>query len=515
MNEFKIEIHDDVVLVLERLRDLRETEIDLEIPEGSVLFENSLALKLIKKEAEKLGKTVNFSTTDQAGLTMIELIEGNGGGGSPTITEDFVSREVALEEAFGQPLINKKAPFKFQMPAITLPAFLSSIKLPKGKAKIVIPVILVLFFLIYWVAFAAPKASVDVIVESQPLIKSIELEVGTALKNDPKQRTLEGKTFTASVTKTKTAETTGEAVVGEKATGRVKILNYTTSDQDFDSGDQLYSVDNDDLYYVLDDDVTVDAATQVTQPDNSKVTTPGSVEVDVTALEVGSDYNLDKNKDLEFEDYDTDDFTAEVVDKVDGGKSEIVSAVTQKDMDDLSAALATEMESDSSLVADSGWILIKGAETSAVTNKEFNHKIDDQADELELKQTATIQGLGYNEDSLNDILDVLLEEFVPEGFELSDEDREVNVEILGNTDSTTLSTTDADLQVTLKAFVLPQIDETKIKEELAGSKLSEAERILGGIRNIKSYEIHMNFKVPFFSRMPSKPENITLTVKKD
>jgi len=117
--------------------------------------------------------------------------------------------------------------------------------------------------------------------------------------------------------------------------------------------------------------------------------------------------------------------------------------------------------------------------------------------------------------SLDELLDSLLDEFVPEGFELSKQNREVNVEILGNTDATTLSTTKSDLQVTLKSFILPQLDEAKIKSDLVGKKLSEAERILGGIRNVKSYEINTSFKIPFFSRMPGKPENITLTIKKD
>ena len=500
MENLRLEIFDNVVSVIEKLRDLPGSEVEIWIPEGSVLFENSLSLKLIKKEAEKFGKSLSFSTNDPTGQTLLDLVEGNNGGGM-SIAEDFVPKEVALNDVVVSSG-KRKNPF-------------AGMKFPKGK-KLWLGILgLVFLFGIYKVAVGAPKAEVVITVESQPLIKSIELEVGTAVKNDPKARTLEGKTFTASVSKTKTGATSGEALVGEKAGGKVKIKNYTLTDKDFDKGEELEAKDNNDLVYTLNDDVTVPAAT--TNPDSSR--SPGTDEVDVTASDIGSDYNLDEGEDLEFKDHDASDYTAEVSKDIDGGKSETVKAVAQKDMDDLAAVLLEEMTGDAENalkgVIESGWVLIKGSESVLTATKEFNHKLDDQVDEIELIQAVNFQGLAYNQKALDELLDSLLDEFVPEGFELSKQNREVNVEILGNTDATTLSTTKSDLQVTLKSFILPQLDEAKIKSDLVGKKLSEAERILGGIRNVKSYEINTSFKIPFFSRMPGKPENITLTIKKD
>ena len=508
MENLRLEIFDNVVSVIEKLRDLPGSEVEIWIPEGSVLFENSLSLKLIKKEAEKFGKSLSFSTNDPTGQTLLDLVEGNNGGGM-SIAEDFVPKEVALDDVVvgGAGSVGARR-FNFK-----------NIKFPKGK-KLWLGILgLVFLFGIYKVAVGAPKAEVVITVESQPLIKSIELEVGTAVKNDPKARTLEGKTFTASVSKTKTGATSGEAFVGEKAAGRVEIINKTTDDKDFDSGEELHYKDDEDLLYVLDDDVTVSACVPEDPLDPLSPCVPSTEEVDVTAKGIGKDYNLDEGKILRFEDYASSKYEARTVKDIKGGSSETVKVVTQKDMDDLAAVLLEEMTGDAENALkggiESGWVLIKGSESVLTATKEFNHKLDDQVDEIELIQAVNFQGLAYNQKALDELLNSLLDEFVPEGFELSKQNREVNVEILGNTDATTLSTTKSDLQVTLKSFILPQLDEAKIKSDLVGKKLSEAERILGGIRNVKSYEINTSFKIPFFSRMPGKPENITLTIKKD
>src|SRR3989338_5844830 len=89
-----LEIHEGVLAAIKKLKTSHEENVEIIIPEGSVLFENSLNLKLLKKEAEVLKKEISFTTTDADGQAIIDLIEGNGEG----MGGDFVSREVALDE---------------------------------------------------------------------------------------------------------------------------------------------------------------------------------------------------------------------------------------------------------------------------------------------------------------------------------------------------------------------------------------------------------------------------------
>ena len=514
METLRAEIHDDVVSVVNSLRGIRETEVVIEIPEGSVLFENSLSLRLIKKEAEKFGKTVNFFTTDPAGLSLIEIVEGNNGDSGIIMSGDFVSKEIELGDVYADLPKGSRGKKKVNLSKLGGLSF-PALKMPKGKAILLVPLALIALFALYWFAWVTPTAEATVVVGAQPLVKSVELEVGTALESNAKERALQGKTFTALVTKTKSIDTTGEALVGEKAKGSVIVYNYTDDEVTLDEGHDFTGKDNDKSYNLL-DDVTIPAATIVP----GSPTTPEEVEAEVEAEEIGDDSNIDEDETLLVDEYSISRVVAKTAEDIDNGKSEIVSTVAQADIDTLSTELLEEAQADAakalSAAVEEGWVLINGSDSSAIVTKEYSHELDEQVDQLELKQTVSFQGLAYNEEALDDMLEVLLEEFVPDGFELSDEDREVSVEILGNTDSTILSTTISDLQVTLKSYMLPQIDEDKIKESLVGTRISEAERVLGGIRNAKSYSIDIDgISIPFLSRMPSKVENITLIIEKD
>ena len=116
---------------------------------------------------------------------------------------------------------------------------------------------------------------------------------------------------------------------------------------------------------------------------------------------------------------------------------------------------------------------------------------------------------------MNKLLGSLLKDFVPDGYELSGEEKQLSVEILGNSDSTILSSDEADVQVTVKTFVRVKINEDAIKKSLVGKKLNEAEKIIGGIKNIKNYEITISPNIPFLTRIPSNISNIQIEVKRE
>lgn len=105
--------------------------------------------------------------------------------------------------------------------------------------------------------------------------------------------------------------------------------------------------------------------------------------------------------------------------------------------------------------------------------------------------------------------------FIPEGFTLSSQDKDINVEILGNTESTLLNSAEADLQVTIKTFVVTDVEKDEIRERLVGKAIGEAEKMLGGIKNIKTYELEMSPNIPFLQKLPQNPENIKVEIEKE
>jgi hypothetical protein len=517
MEPLVIEIHEDAYSVIQRLVSSTSNEVELEIPEGSVLFENSLNLKLIQKEAQRIGKTIEFSTNDPAGLVLLDMLQG-GQTEAKGVSDDFVSREVTLDEVMGSPKKSRSRPslpkVRLRLPKIRFPSISFKPKLGVVLFGLILLGGLGFFgYKLFWKDFSAEA---EIVVASQPLIKSVQVSVGVDYENNVKDKQLAGNVVTSSVTESQTVDTTGTKIVGEKASGKVEIENWTTSEKAFDDGEELYSKDDDDLKYVLDDDVTVAAGT--VDP-STAVMTPGKSEVDVTAEEIGKDHNIDSGETLEFDDHSSSKYRAKAKEDIDGGSSDILSVVTQTDLDNLHQALLEDIVSNNNSSVkenlENGWVLVEGSQVSGLTTEEFDKKVNDEADEVKVTQTVLFSGLSYRKKSLDSLLQDILGDFVPDGFELSDETPEINVEILGNTDATTLTSQLADLQVTMKSYVLPEIDEDSIKEELVGKSVGEAEKILGGVRNMKTYSLNISPNIPFFSKLPSNIENISVTVERD
>ena len=172
--------------------------------------------------------------------------------------------------------------------------------------------------------------------------------------------------------------------------------------------------------------------------------------------------------------------------------------------DKAAASLQAKLSSDQKLVQGSVQIKVTGAV--------YNFNVGDTTDTLKLTQTVTASGLTYLNKDLNKLLDQLVQNLIPEGFVISDQEREVKVEVLGNADSTILGSDKADVQVTLKTFVVPKVDDQSLKQQLKGKSLTEAQKILGSIRNIKTYSLDLSPNIPFLSRIPSDLDRINIKI---
>lgn len=513
MVKIDLEIHEGVIDIIEKIKAAHDLEIQLWIPEGSVLFENILNLKLLKKETELIGRSLEFITEDEIGQTMISMVENGGPEGIPG---DFISKEVSIGGLAKQKIgsIKKKS---FSFPPLF--GFIKKIRLPRIRLK---PLLLILVAGgviaggLYFTAFRMPKADIEIVVNSLPLTKSVSVKVKGGVKSDSAKRILGGSFVETTISDSLEGVTTGTKTVGEKAKGKVKIFNKTTAEKEFKKGTELKSSDDDDLVYVLDDTVIVPARTDQdpVNPGDAPTMTPGEVAADVLAKDIGSKYNLKAGSSLEFDDFETSQFIASVIQKIDGGSSETVKVVTQEDIkkvgDELYAGLV--QKAPSGLGAGAGQKKIAGSETVTLTIQEANAIVGEEKDKVKVTQTVVVKGLVYSEKDLDKLLSEMIKDLVPDGYEIFSEEREVKVEVLGNTDSAVLTSTEADLQVTLKTYMVPKIDEGKLKEDLRGVSVSEAQKILGSVKSIKTFKIDISSRIPFFQRMPRDTEDISLKI---
>lgn len=505
----KIELQqtDNVLSVINKIKETSDLNIELEIPEESILFENILNLKLIQQQADKIEKSVTFVTQDEYGNVLIDILSGKD---IELIPEEFAdSGEYFDKKGFSLPKI--KNPFG----NLRLPGF-SKIK----KGIVLIPLIiasLVGAFIYY--GKTAPKAKVTITVGAQPYTRSITIKVKSGDETSTESMVLKGSVLTAIVQETSEIETTGTKIVGEKAEGEITFYNKTSSKIELDKGDTVkYKGKSEDLSYTLKDDVEIPESTPQDPLDPASPLIPGEAKVKIIAKDIGDDYNLDDGKSFEIEDYKKSELEGKNKDKISGGSSEEVKIVTQEDMDKLSSQLKeTSIQKAEESIRGKLEIsqkLIEGSVKTSINSESFSAKVDDEKEKISLTQSTTGEALVYNENDLNKFIEDYFKNVIPEGHYMPDKDKKITVNILGQSASSVLNSTEADIQVTLSSIIIPDIKEDDVRENLKGKTNEEAKQYIDGLKNVESYEFNISPVVPFFSKVPINTQRIDVTLNK-
>lgn len=506
---------DNVIAAINKLRSISDLNIEVTIPKESVLFENYLNLKLIQHEADKMEKSVEFVTTDEIGNNLISSLMG--GGTEAYVEEENLNTHVGTEENKRR---EKRSLFKIPNFSLLLLKPLNLIKnLSRSRKGLVVPIFVLLILLgsFIWYGLKAPKASAKISVHSQALTKSVTVKVKAAASTDVKTKTLRGTTLSTSIESTLEKATTGTKTVGDKAEGEITIFNKTSSKIKLEKGDKVvYEGKDPDLEYLLNEDIDIPAAVSGSDPaDNVN----GEANVDVIASAIGDTFNIDSGKTLSVSGYKSSELAAKTKTKIEGGKSEDVKIVTADDRTNLSNELKIQStqkgEDDIKNKLGLGQKLVIGSTQVQITKESFTKNIGDEADKISLTQLVTGEGLAYMDTDLNRFIDEYVKDVIPENFVLSEKDREVKVEVLGNSTSSVLTSKEADIQVTLKTFIVPDINEEGLKEQLQGKSASEAQTILGSIKNVNSYEFHLSPVIPFFRNVPKDFSRIEITIVKE
>jgi hypothetical protein len=499
MTKIELEIHEDVVSAINKFLDIKDSGIELEIPEGSVLFENVVNIKLIKKEAEKKNIVVQFRTTDPVGERIIAM------------AEDKTVQETVAE------LMPEKKGLSFP----TLPSLgLSTPKLPRiplGKLPFILGVFLILLGGSgYYALNRMHRAAAKIIVNAQPLTRSITVRVLDNTTTDAETKILRGTTLNVSVEDSLEIETTGEKTVGEKAEGEAIVYNRTTTEKEFKKGTVLVY---EDIKYEMKEDVTVPASKPEDVNDPASPMVAGEAIVEIEAVEIGDDSNTDGDKTLEFDDYEKTDYIAKTNDDIEGGKSEKVKIVSSQDILDLEEQLTEKTKgagrNELNKKVSEKQTLVEGSQNAVVSENTFSHEEGEETDSVSLTQKVSVTGLIYYEEELNNLMDKLSEDIIPDNYTLSEKERTLSVEVLGESTNSTLSSYEADLQVTLKTYVVPKIDPEKVKANMAGKTKEEAQEILGSIRNVKTYEFRVMPDLPFFNKTPTDLGKIEVIVERE
>ena len=351
----------------------------------------------------------------------------------------------------------------------------------------------------YW--WYIPKAVVTVYVSSKSLKESINLFVDkNTTSSDFSERILKGETLTRNAEGEKTAQTTGTKTVGEKAKGEVTIYRVG-SEQTLSAGTILKSSNN--LKFNLDDEVVVASGS---------ASSPSSTKVDVTAEDIGSQYNLAGDTNFTVSNYSTSDFEAKNESSFSGGSSREIKVVSEEDQENLQEALEEELaekiigQLKESLVSNQ--IFIEESLDIVHTSRTFDEKVGDEATTLKLTLSVDAVALVVDKDEMIQISQSILENRIPEGFILRNEHLKVNFEFAEK---------DGDIyefEAEILANLLPEVDVKKIAREIKGKYPNLAEDYLNkDVAGFSGAEIKIKPNLPGrLGTLPRVVENIEVII---
>jgi hypothetical protein len=329
-----------------------------------------------------------------------------------------------------------------------------------------------------------PKAIVTIYVSSKSLRESISLFVDeNAASSDFSQKILKGETVTGSAEGEKTAQTTGEKTVGEKAKGEVTIYRVGL-EQTLSAGTILEGVNN--LKFTLDHEVVVASGS---------ASSPGSTKANITAEDIGSQYNLTGDTNFTVSNYSTSDFEAKNESSFSGGSSREIKVVSEEDQENLQEALEEELAEKIVGYLREGLsdnqIFIEESLNITHTSRTFDEKVGDEATTLKLTLSIDATALIVDRDEMMQISQSILEDRVPEGFVLRDEHLKVEFKFAEKDGGL------YEFEAEISANLLPEINTEEIISAISGKYPDIAEDYLNNnVAGFSGAEIKLKPNLP-------------------
>lgn len=359
--------------------------------------------------------------------------------------------------------------------------------------------ILVLGFVLW---FILTRATVTIYVSSKGIDENTQVTFDTGASGPDLQKSiLPAEVLKTDVSGDKTKSTTGTKTVGERAKGTVTIRNGNESAINLPAGTVLSGAS--DLKFNLNSAASVSAALSPSQP--------GTANVDVTAADIGSEYNLGKDESFKVANYPKAEVDGVAVSDFSGGSSREISAVSEEDQqalkDDLTNELLEKAKEELSSKTGEDKLFIQDSVLSSETSTTFSNKAGDEASTLKLSMELEVTGLVVEKKVFYDFAREVLKETVPSGFALRDDQLEARFNLVDEKDGV------YEMEAIVAANLLPELKTEEIGKNIAGRNTAVAEKYLTSIPGFSRAEIKISPAVfKMFKILPKAAKNIQIEI---
>lgn len=396
-------------------------------------------------------------------------------------------------------------------------SFLGSIRLPKihipsfGPKGVLLPIFIVLLLIgaliggAYYFYFNKVNASVIVTLTPKKVTENPDVVFTADGNNDLSNNIVAAKSVDGTLDGDLTIGATGKKDVGEKAKGSVTIYNNNTdSDITLSVGSAIKSESG--LSFILDKEVTVASASG----DIFSGTKPGTTTVDVTANDIGTNYNLPSG--TKFSVGNNSFLAAKNDSAFSGGSKKTVTVVSKDDLLTLKTDLTKNLESKASgeLVkqAQGDSVVLPIVLSTNIDNTKYDKNAGDEAKTVKLSGTLTYSGLSYQNTDVKEFSKALLEKNYAKNMTSDENTLDIKVN-----DAKKKSDKEITATLTINAALLPKIDNQSIAKQISGKSVKDAEAIISHFPQVEHTTIVYTPNISFLATLfPRLPNHVTVTV---
>lgn len=548
-----LETDEEITSVIDKLKNVEEKEVSLVFPKESGLLQSIINLKLLKRQAESMGKNIAVITADRVGRNLAERvglpvsdhvgsrkehlpkkiaesqdkvpIEFRSNPKEQEEEEDDISfkkeslkdkdEELSVKES--EEIGTDKGGSKEERETIKdsnvkvkdakdgTGSKKFKLKFPLKKFGVFVTVTFIGLFVFGYIY--VPKVNIKIAVATEKIEFDTEI---TADKNE-KSSDIEKGILAADFIEfnkegSKKYNATGKKNIGTKATGTITVSNtYSTTAQTLVAGTRFSAGG---LIFTSTANATVPGYT-----DPGGGIEAGSVNISVQADDVGSNYNVSSSSDfliVAFEGTDKDDkITGSNSSAFTGGDSREATVVSAADINKAKNEFSKEIvelaKEEAREKAEEGKVLLDEVLKVEIVETSVSPGLDEEVAQFTVTIKVEVKALAYSEKELESSYKKQAEK---EGMGLKQL-------IRGGYDEATLSITNIDMEngtfvLGLKSdiFLSSILDSNAIKDEIIGQTSDKSEGYILGLEGVQ--DVDFDFMPSFVKRVPRIRDHITI-----
>lgn len=559
-----VDIDDEITSIIDKVSGSSQKIVALVLPKRATVFQSIVNMKLLKRSADSMGKSVVLITTEHnllplagaVGLYVARNLQSrpeippptpvassSDAGDDLSIDEDKPVEYTAANAAAVPVGELAKKSDTFPTPPSTTPEAIETVTLDDepavadaapavaGKTKKVKPdrskkvpsfsrfqkllalgviALIALIGLGYVAAVVMPKATIAIATDATDYNSEFTFTLDTTIDNvDADELALPATAVQQQKTDNVQVAATGQQNNGQKATGSVKITNCSEDTVSIPAGTGFSAGSH---TYISQTSVVVSTSNYQFKNGAFTCKNDGNATVNVVAQRPGTEYNVSSTS-MTFSGNPSPSTVTATGSDMSGGTDDIRKVVSASDIENAKAKLTSEStdeikEALAQQLRQQNLYPLKNTFTGGTPNVSTSNDVGDSADTVTVTQTTTYTMYGTKREYIKQLIEKDIQQQIDPTTQMILNDG------LDSASFTVNNTTDTTSEVALEttATVGPKLDADNIKDIVKGKQSGYVKSEIGNQPGVTNVTVTLS---PFWvTKVPSNPEKITVSIDK-